>query len=138
MAAHNFSLKDRVNLLRESGRVSCGELARVAGISLSTVRGIVDGKAVHVTGQTILAIAEAVGCTTDWLLGRPVPGPTPMAIRHAIRSRGGRVRERAGEPDPLNEHGARSRRGFAKPRRSSVIEADPGLPPAPTDDEEQA
>lgn len=136
-----FALKDRLNLLIESSRVSKLELARIAGVSSQVIHRICTGRSTDPTARTVLAIADVTGCTTDWLLGRPVLGPTPAAIRHSIRARGGRLMERAGEPDPIHDTPGQSRRGkIARSNRggrSALVQSPPDLPPPPFDEEEK-
>lgn len=134
-----YQLKDRLNLLVESARISRDELARVSGVHRSVVHRICQGLARDVSARTVVRIAEATGCSVDWLCGRPVEGPTPIALRYHLSAKGATLREKKGEREPINANRDTSRRGrVAREQRgpqSVVIESDRTLPPAPIDDD---
>lgn len=118
-------LKDRLNLLLATARISKSELARVAGLNLSIVTKLCLGRTHNVTLDTALRIADATGASLDWLAGRPVVGPKPVVVRHHFACKGGRVMGAVAEPaDPINVmNGAgQSRRGRV---RSVLISSAP-------------
>ena len=126
-------LRDRLRLTLLAARVSQYELARVSGIHSRSIARMCRGDSLHVTLPTMIRLANSLGCSIDWLAGRAVQGPTPIAVRHAIGQAGGRVKERAKDAvmDPINRNsGMTSRRG--RQIRSVLAPSVPGTtePPA--------
>lgn len=66
----NSTLGSRVKSTRETRETSQGALARSAGISQAALSRIESGKAAHVEARTVAKLADALGVTTDFLLGR--------------------------------------------------------------------
>lgn len=86
----------------------------MSGIHPRNIARMCRGDSIHVTLPTMIRLATSLGCSIDWLAGRAVQGPTPIAVRHAIGQAGGRVMELAKTPimDPINRNsGMTSRRG---------------------------
>ena len=108
------ALADRLRLTLRAAGISQSALARVSGLNITHVNDICRGRRANVNVRSVIALADALGCTVDWLLGRTGPGPTPTAVRHAIGQRGGTVLQYVGVEriDPININaGVTSRRG---------------------------
>lgn len=116
-------MKDRLAVVLSGCRISRSEAARVAGVSRSVVMKILRGESHNITLDTALSLAEALGVTLDWLSGRDVPGPKPVAVRYHFACKGGRVmgEVRDPNPDPIN-----AMNGASKSRRGRVRSAAAG------------
>jgi transcriptional regulator with XRE-family HTH domain len=62
-------IANRIKLIRETKRLTQLDLARKAGISQATLSLLEMGKAI-ITIETLIAIADAMGCSLDYLIGR--------------------------------------------------------------------
>lgn len=61
--------KERVKEQREKLGISQCELARRIGVSYTAIQGYEKGTKIA-SGNTLVALADEFGCTTDYLLGR--------------------------------------------------------------------
>ena len=125
--------RQRLQLTLAAARVSQAEIARVAGLDAKHLNDLCQGRRKNVSAQTVYALATALGCTSDWLLGLTNVGPAPMAVRQSIGQRGGRVMQYVGVEaiDPINQNaGVRSRRGLVRGQAPKRVEEDDddGLP----------
>lgn len=121
--------RDRLQLTLAKSRVSQAQLARIARLNPTHVNNLCNGRRTRVSAQTVVAIARALGCSTDWLLGLAAIGPKPIAVRQSIGVQGGRVMQYIGDEriDPINQNlGVVSRRGLVRGR--------PPVPPPEDDD----
>lgn len=108
------SLADRLRLTLRAAGISQSALAQVSGLNITHINDICRGRRVNVNVRSLIALADTLGCTVDWLLGRTEPGPLPAAVRQAIGQRGGTVLQYVGDErmDPININaGVTSRRG---------------------------
>lgn len=107
-------MKDRLRLVLSLCRISQAELARVSGVARNVLMRVLRGESRNVSLETALRFSDALGITLDWIAGRDVPGPKPVAVRHHFACKGGRVMGEVRAPsDPINVmNGAgNSRRG---------------------------
>lgn len=116
-------MKDRLAVVLAKCRISQSEAARVAGLNRSMIRKILSGESHNITLDTALSLAEALGLSLDWLSGRDVPGPKPVAVRYHFACKGGRVLQEVQDPnpDPINvmNGASKSRRGRLRMPASS-------------------
>ena len=76
------SLGERLARMRASRRMSLRELAERTGVKAQNISRVETGDRKHVRSDTLERFAEALKCTTDYLLGRTDdPRPTPPAKR---------------------------------------------------------
>lgn len=64
------TIRDRLWELRHERRLTQQELQALSGVPFTTISRIETGKADDITTRTLVALADAFGVTTDYLLGR--------------------------------------------------------------------
>jgi transcriptional regulator with XRE-family HTH domain len=64
-----MALGDRIRKRREQLSMSQYELARRAGIAQPTISALERGRKADVTSTVLKRLAEALSCTTDYLVG---------------------------------------------------------------------
>lgn len=79
-----IALRDRLRLTLLSARISPRELARIAKLNPDHVAQICRGKAQTIRAKTVVAMACALGCTTDWLLGLSEQRPRTRVVRETF------------------------------------------------------
>lgn len=83
------AIGDRVRQFRDERGLSLSQLAERAKISKSYISAIEHGEAPRPSGQTLYAIAEALGVTMSDLLGRRLltesPGKRPESLEQFAR-----------------------------------------------------
>ena len=67
-------LGSRVRALRRHQDLTQRDLATRAGVNHITICRIEQGPSAHIYAETIVALARALGCTSDYLLGLDGPG----------------------------------------------------------------
>lgn len=65
-----MTLGERVKKRRDELGISLNALARKAGVSTSYLWEIENGKRINLTGAVLERLADALGCSVDYLLGR--------------------------------------------------------------------
>src|SRR5690606_10678174 len=65
-----MALGERIQKLREMQGLSLAALARKAGVSTSYLWEVENGKRINLTGAVLERLADALGCSVDYLLGR--------------------------------------------------------------------
>ncbi len=81
-------LAERLGMLREARGWSQTVLAARAGLNLGNVNELEHHRKACVRADTIVALAAALGCTSDYLLGlTPDPAPHPRLPAPARRPR---------------------------------------------------
>jgi transcriptional regulator with XRE-family HTH domain len=79
---HMRTLAERVHVLRRRQRFSQAEIAKSAGMSPTTLSNIEQAKAPTITVEHLVALAQVLGASPDYLLGmepaaqRPRPRKT--------------------------------------------------------------
>ncbi len=85
------SLAERLRWLREQAGLPKRTLSNLARLDPSHVRSIEKGTRVNPQSDTVVALAEVLGCTTDWLLrglGSPPSADVLLdAVAHAKAQR---------------------------------------------------
>jgi hypothetical protein len=94
------TLRDRLTLTIQAARVPVSVVARAADVPDQTLRKLLHGVHTHVLSDTLVKLADALGCTTDWLLGRSSQGPTPVSVRYALALTGAKIDRKLRVPPP--------------------------------------
>jgi HTH-type transcriptional regulator, competence development regulator len=78
------SLGDRLAQRRAGRGLSLRELGVRTGLKAQNISRVETGERTHVRSDTLERLAEALGCSTDYLLGR-TDDPTPPTKRPRSR-----------------------------------------------------
>lgn len=84
---------ERFEKLMKEKKWKASELGKYAGLDYNTAYAIFTGRRPNPNSDTLMAICKALGCTTDYLLGRsnqryPVTDKLPEQVRQLTRIAG--------------------------------------------------
>lgn len=116
------NLRDRLTLTIQAARVPVSVVARAADVPDQTLRKLLHGVHTHILSDTLVKLADALGCTTDWLLGRSSQGPTPVAVRYALALTGAKI-DRKVRVAPAKAKKIPSRSVMAPQKPEGVVES---------------
>lgn len=73
----------RIHKLRQQRKMSQQELARLIGVNQSFISKMESGEQTNPNAETLKRLAQALGCTTDYLVGMyegDDPEPLPAGV----------------------------------------------------------